>query len=324
MRYAAITGDSYTYNLGNSLLPADFYPHQAEKRLADLRIRNIGISGNTTAQMLGRMNGLVQYEIPAWAGIYGGTNDGGAANQSTVQASPSPTTTVFALGSGKAASMAKPGSWLTLNGQDRQVQSVSGDTVTLVTALSGAPTAGDAVVIATTKNLTAIGQFLRLRGCANVIIGLAHYCNYSGGDTVSTQAVGKAAERALQQAAATALNAPVVDFHAAMRARIVAGTDAQDYTATTVVDSVAANLFTVASTTGLAVGKMINADNQLGTIIDIAGKLVTTTGLRVPVDVGSTVSPSWHVADGNAHLSAYGGYVMGQILADRLIELGWE
>jgi hypothetical protein len=83
------------------------------------------------------------------------------------------------------------------------------------------------------------------------------------------------------------------------------------------------NIFTVASTTGLAIGQKINVDNQLATIKDISGKLIITTGMKIPAGVNSTVSTSFHVADGDPHLSAYGGYVMGNLLADDLIARGW-
>lgn len=146
MKYAATIGDSFTLNSGNGLVPDQFYTYQAQKRLADLRIRNFGISGNTTAQMVGRMTALIFYEIPDFVFIYGGANDSLSANQSTVQASPTPSSTVFAVASGKAATMVSPGSWITVNGQDRQVQSVSTDTITLTSPLSSAPASGDAVV----------------------------------------------------------------------------------------------------------------------------------------------------------------------------------
>ena len=324
MMYGASISDSFGLNSGNSLVPDQFYPHQAQKLLADLRIRNFGVSGNTTAQMVGRMTALTHYEVPEFVVIYGGANDGLAANQSTVQASPSPTSTVFAVGSGKAATMAAPGSWLTVNGQDRQVLSISGDTITLVSALSGAPSSGDAVAIATTKNLIQLGQFARNNGCANVMFGLQHFLNWSsGGDTLASPSSAMVARRALQQAAADALSAPVVDFYTGMRNRIVAATDAEGYVATTVATAALPNVFTVASATGLAVGKKISVDTQLATIIDVSGKLITTSGMKVIAGVSSTVSTNYHVADADPHLSAYGGYVMGGILADALIAEGW-
>lgn len=325
MRYAAIIGDSYTLNTGNGLTPDQYYPHQASKRLsADLRIRNLGVSGNTSAAGVGRMSALLQFGVPEWVGIYLGANDTNAGNQSTVQASPAPTSTTFSVGAGKAATMAKPGSWLTVNGEDRQVLSVATDAITLATALSGTPASGDAVAIATTKNLIQIGQFVRAMGCQKVWFGLAHFLNWStGGDTTGSPSSSGAAMRAKQQAAATALSAEVVDFYTPMSDRIVSGIDAAGYVATTVAAAVAANLFTVTSATGLAVGKRINVDNQLAEIVDLTGKLVMTRGLKVTPGVSSTVSTSRHVADADPHLAPYGGYVMGQILADRLIALGW-
>lgn len=321
MAFAAVIGDSYTFNTGNGLVGADFYSHQAQKRLADVKVRNFGVSGNTSAQAVARMGCMTQFEVPVWAGVYVGANDG--SNASTVAASPSPTTTVFALGAGKGGVTAAPGSWITVNGETRQVQSVSTDTVTLAVALSGAPTAGDAVTIGTQKNIEQIVSFLNASGCDQVWVGSWHYLNYSDTDTVSTPAPSLAAIRAAQAAAATAQDCPLLDFYAIMRARIVAGTDTQNYASTTVAASLGPNLFTVASASGLTVGKKVVADGLLGDIIGVAGNLITTSGLKIPPNVNSVVTTNWHIASTDPHLNPYGEWILGQAVADLVIEQGW-
>lgn len=322
MQYGAVIGDSYTFNLGNGLVGSDFYSHQAQKRIADTKVRNYGVSGDTSAQAVARMAAMTQYEVPNWAGIYLGANDG--TYTTTVQASPSPTTTVFALGAGMGATMAKAGAWLTINGVDRQIQSVSTDTVTLAVALPGAPTAGQAVTINTQKNIEQIGNFLIASGCANVWVGVWHYLNYGDTDTVSTPAASLAAVRAAQAAAATALGAPVVDFRAYMRARIVAGTDTQNYTSTTVASSIGPNLFTVADPSILSAGKKIVADGLLGEVLSVSGSLVTTKGLRIPPTASSVVTTNWHVASTDPHPNPYGHWIMGAAVAAVLIDEGWS
>jgi len=198
-------GDSHTYNATLGVNPHEFYT----KKLMDLLNAagcnitgyNRGSSGNTTGQMLARASTLPAADI---AVIYGGTNDTQYA--STVQASPTPTSTVFAVAAGKGAAY-QPGTYMTVGGVTALILSVATDTITLASALAGgAPTAGTAVAIDTQRNLTEVGNALRAAGCTRIVYGLMHYYNYSaGGDTHSVPLAANVTMRSLQTAAAAAV-----------------------------------------------------------------------------------------------------------------------
>jgi lysophospholipase L1-like esterase len=140
--------------------------------------------------------------------IYGGTND--RQYDTTVQASPTPTSTVFAVGAGKG-DFYLPGTHLLVGAESALISSVSTDTITLAAPLSGgAPAAGTAVVLDTQTNLTAVGNAIRAAGCTRIVYGLMHYYNYSsGGDTHSTPLASNVTMRALQSAAAAAVTGAV-------------------------------------------------------------------------------------------------------------------
>ena len=81
----SLTHTSQTFSAGNDggsiggMYPTDYYSYKLQQLLAgqnrDVLVRNFGIGGNTTAQMIARQAALVQYEVPDIAIIWGGTND---------------------------------------------------------------------------------------------------------------------------------------------------------------------------------------------------------------------------------------------------------
>lgn len=202
-------GDSHTYNATLSAFPDEFYTNKLEGLLnansCNVTGYNRGSSGNTTGQMLARVSLLPVADI---AVIYGGVND--LQYASTVQASPAPTSTVFAVASGKGANY-QPGTYLTVGGDSALIASVSTDTITLASALAGgAPVVGAAVAIDTQTNLTAIGNAIRTAGCTRIVYGLMHYLNYStSGDTHATPLAANVTLRGLQTAAAAAVTGAV-------------------------------------------------------------------------------------------------------------------
>jgi lysophospholipase L1-like esterase len=338
--FAATIGDSHVCNTGIGNTYDEFWPAVAQRTLnanaPNLRIRNYGISGNTSAQVIGRMQclfperqigGVYAFEVPRFVGIYIGANDPG--NASTVQAAPTPTTTVFALGSGKAATMAAYGSWVKVGTQASvQVVGISADTLTVYPALATTPVAGDAVVIDTQKNIEEIGNYCKSRGCSNLVVGLMHYQNYaSSGDTVATPLAANVTLRAAQQAAATTLGAQVADFYTAMKSRIQAGTDTQNYTQTLVVTGVSQHAFTVTGGTGVnyAAGKPIVVDGRMVVIDKVIGDLIRLKSpLRFTPATGVQVTANWHPADANAHLNPYGNSILGATFASTIDTAGWS
>lgn len=209
----ACLGDSHTHNNTLGVLANEFYTEQAAilLRAAGCNVKgaNFGSSGDTTGQMLVRVGKITSlHGVPTVAVIYGGANDSQYA--STVQASPTPTSTVFAVAAGKGANY-QPGTYLTVGGVSALIASVSTDTITLASALAGgAPAVGATVAIDTQTNLTAIGNAIRTAGCTRIVYGLMHYYNYSsGGDTHSTPLTANVTMRGLQSAAAAAVTGAV-------------------------------------------------------------------------------------------------------------------
>lgn len=227
-------GDSLTYN-GSYITLADYYPAVLQVSLrADGRLVtfvNYGVSGNTTGQILQRARALPRPPLDSLAVLYGGTNDYNSGVISTVQASPSPTTTAFGVETGKGTAY-KIGTSVLVNGVSRTVASVSGDTVTVTPALSGAPSAGDSVKIDTSQNLIDAGGVLYGKGYTKLVIGKHHFLNFSsGGDTLAAQQTIASQTRTAQETAFTSLSASYgavqADFYSFMRARIVAGLDVE-------------------------------------------------------------------------------------------------
>lgn len=222
-------GDSHTYNNSYGQTIRDFHPARLEAALRGAGLAfdsvNKGVSGNTTANIIARLRDALEAGGGRFAVVYAGTNDLNAA--STVQPSPAPTSTTFAVAAGKGGYHAAGGR-IKVNGVPAVVLSVAGDTITLAEPLTSAPAAGQPVTIDVMANIVAIGNALMGAGYSRIIVGGQHYLNFaSGGDTLAVPAPNLVALRAMQQAAAAQLGALYVDFHAYMRALIVDGTYTQ-------------------------------------------------------------------------------------------------
>jgi lysophospholipase L1-like esterase len=226
--YLLGVGDSHTYNVSYGQNKRNFYPALLDTLLRPgqlLAPLNYGSSGNSTANIIARLTTVVEAGAGEIAVIYAGTNDLNAAT--TVQAAPAPSSTVFTVGAGKGVYFGVGGQ-ITVNGEAAIVASVATDAITLTSALSFTPTAGQTVAISTQANIISIGSALLAAGYRRLIVCGQHYLNFaSGGDTVATPLASNATLRVEQSAAATALGALYVDFHAYMRALIVATTYAQ-------------------------------------------------------------------------------------------------
>lgn len=73
-------GDSITFSYGGGgLIATDHFPYKIQTSFIaaapKLRVRNFGVSGNTTAQMVTRKACIDQFEVPDVCIIYGGLND---------------------------------------------------------------------------------------------------------------------------------------------------------------------------------------------------------------------------------------------------------
>ena len=229
MNTIACLGDSTTYNGTLGVRADQFYPHLLSKLLpSGWQCRNFGKSGDSTPLVLARVPDLATWETPEIVVVYAGTNDTNSGHYSTVQASPAPTTTTLAVGTGVGATM-PVGSNILVNGKPTRVTAQSGDNLTFVaSAAIGTPTAGQTVTPDTKANLASTVGAIRALGCRNVLVVGHPYMNYSsGGDTTSAQQASAATLRALQQGAAVQVGAPYVDLYAFCRDRILAGTDTQ-------------------------------------------------------------------------------------------------
>ena len=229
MRYIHFLGDSLLCADALGMTFAEQTPYVVQQSLSILgcsvRARNLGRSGWSTGQLLNATLAGIPFETPTILVMDAGTNDANSTIQ--VLASPTPTATSFSVTSGQGVKI-PAGAKIIIDGQSRTVLTRSTDAIT-VTALSGAPTAGDNVTIDTTANLVASGQIYQAAGCSKILITGKHYINSATGsdDTISTQNTADGALRLLQQAAATALSCPYVDLYTVMRALIVAGTYTQ-------------------------------------------------------------------------------------------------
>jgi lysophospholipase L1-like esterase len=214
--YAA-EGDSHTMNVTYGLTPAQFYPARVAAAVPRLAARNAGGSGDSSARMLAQVGAFLSKGAPDAASIYAGSNDTGT----TVAAAPVPTATAFTVAS--AADLAA-GSSVIVNGQSRRIATLTGNALTLATALPSAPAAGTAVAIDTQRNIEDWIIAVRAAGTARVAVVGAHYLNWpASGDTPTNQQPLRAALRAVQQQAATAQAATYVDTYAAMRNLITGG-----------------------------------------------------------------------------------------------------
>ena len=215
-------GDSHTYNNSYGQVMSDFHPDRLDALLGTsvYQVQNLGISGNSTANMVARITAQ-DHSRPMSRGlavIYGGTND--VHDTFAVQASPSPTSTSFAVNTGKGFRFGA-GAYITVNGEQALIQSVSTDTITLAAPLSFTPTAGQVVLIDTTANLVKLAQTIN---CPRTLICGQHFLNFaSGGEGTSGSTGSLETLRTKQRAAATQANAVYVDFYDWMRDLIVAG-----------------------------------------------------------------------------------------------------
>ncbi len=222
-------GDSHTFNAAWLSLP-EYYPFLLNTDLQRLgcsvAIVNSGQSGDSTAQVLVRARLLPAVQSGSLGIIYAGTNDWNA--KSTVQASPSPTTTEFSVAAGKGGYY-KANTSILLNGVTRTVLSVATDAITLSEALDDPPVAGEVVMPDTATNLIATASEMAALGYTRQVVGRQHYLNLaSGGDTLSAQQSTASDIRAAQDAAIAGIAGCVTaDFYTHMRNLIVAGTYTQ-------------------------------------------------------------------------------------------------
>lgn len=217
-------GDSYTYGVNGGVTANQTYVKQLDTRLSRVVWSvNLGISGQTTSNMMARRREMLRTGIPNMAIIYGGQND---SVTTTVQASPTPTSTVFTVGNGVRYG---EGAWITVGGVQAQILSVATNAITLTAPLAGgAPSAGTVVASDTEKNLTELALYVKNAGCKRVMILGKHYSNLaSGADTVSVEQPANAAMRVKQRAAATAAGVVYVDLYAHGCSRINGGLNAQ-------------------------------------------------------------------------------------------------
>jgi lysophospholipase L1-like esterase len=227
----AATGDSLTHGVAGTVTQDEAYPALLNNRRAEIVVsNNVGVHGDTTAKMLVRKWDMFKLGRPNILTIYGGTND--LSTPTTVQASPTPTATVFAVEAGKGVAY-PAGTWLTVAGEQSQVLSVATDTITLTSALAaGAPAAGAAVEMDTRKNLAEIALFAKAQGCTRIAIVGLHYFNFTAAstgifDTVSAESARNGPLRVKQAAAAADAGVVYVDLYDWMRDLIVAGTYTQ-------------------------------------------------------------------------------------------------
>lgn len=235
-------GDSLTHNITTQVNLADFWPTRLGVGLTALGAAsngvNLGTSGNTTGQMIGRLYAVTDSNgdpdigarfgyVPDMAVIFGGVNDPGGT--ATVQASPTPTTTTFTLDSGKGDKF-KAGCWINVNDATgnagaaaRRVLSVVGDAITLESALGSAPATGATIRNDTYANINEMIDTLDAAGVEKIMVVSTQYRNWTtGGDSISTPEPVYAAVRAAQLAVATANSVPYVDLYTHMKAILVA------------------------------------------------------------------------------------------------------
>jgi hypothetical protein len=199
----------------------------------DAAVENAGHQGYTSTQVLAEWQRWFQYGVPAMAIVALGTNDDNNQGSSTVQASPTPTTTTFSVASGAAAAMACAGSYIDVGSNlNCKVLSVSGDAITLATALASPPSTGTTVAINSRGTIGAIVKYLQWLGCPNVLVTGRTLCNFSGGGTSDWTGSAVSLNSSSASRRLNALNAasdcgvPFADITTREAARIAAGVDA--------------------------------------------------------------------------------------------------
>lgn len=227
-RILAALGDSHTYNNSLGVNRSEFYPHRLGRRFG-MTPTNVGVSGDSSAQMMNRRRKPLSRGKPEIALINGGTNDLNAAP--VVAASPVPTDTVFSIDTGESRYVAD--GWILVGGVSCQIATIASKAITLTAARAGgAPAAGVAVPIDTQKNLERIVAHVKARGVplSNIYIVGQHYLNFSAsGDTVGTPQTLANTTRTAQAAAATAAGVTYINTYAYMSALIGAGYTQGDF-----------------------------------------------------------------------------------------------
>jgi hypothetical protein len=208
-------------------------------------VRNLGHSGYTTPQMLSLVPLAFrrgQNPVTPKLALFGhATNDWNAGGSSTVQSTGTNNgvTDTFTVGAGKGASIAYPGSYLTIGGTAGfLVTAVATDTITAKPPNGTNPAnlaAATTVAIDTQNTLIAIGQALIFGGVTGLaVVGQKADNMATGGDwngSGFTKASWKVSATTYQTNAATALGTalgatvPFIDTYAFMTSR-VSGTDA--------------------------------------------------------------------------------------------------
>jgi len=224
----AAIGDSVTHGIVTGVVDdqALAYPNLLKVSVSRIGAAiNAGDQGATTSEMYGHRADIAADGTPDLAIIYGGSNDVGRAT--TVEASPSPTDTVFTVASNIAYYAA--GAKIAVGGEAATILSITGSEITLTAPLAGgAPAAATAVTIDTQGNLELLATYAQSIGCERVMIAGMHYFNWtSSGDTTSLERASNATLRGFQEAAATATGAVYVDLYEFMRQLIVDGTYTQ-------------------------------------------------------------------------------------------------
>lgn len=214
--YYGAEGDSHTFNVSFGMPEAEFYPYligQAE----GIPAGNYGASGESSAKMLAEIDDFFIDDVPSIATIYAGSND----TITSVLVTPSPTATNFTVVS--ASKLAVDG-WVLVNGESRKVSALSGNDVTLDTALSVAPISGDDVSVDTETNLRHWIQGAKAKGVSRVVVVGSHYLNFvSAGDTTVVEQSLRAGIRVAQRAAAAGEGVQYIDTYAYMRDLILDG-----------------------------------------------------------------------------------------------------
>lgn len=227
--------------------------------------RAFGVGGDTTTQMLARVDTMQFYDTPTIGGIYGGVNDPGASiSQATTQANIQAMIKSLkygAIGDGLGGGVTVAGQAnLPATGEMGQRYVVLSDTSTTGGAAAWL-TSHAATITGTQAGQTVWEHRYPLAGeagwgrvalattaptkCQRIFVVSTNYLNYTtGGDTLVTPAATNATVRAAQQAAVTAENVAVggvasvvyVDLYNFQKSRIQAGTD-PDFSATAYVQA---------------------------------------------------------------------------------------
>lgn len=246
---AVAFGDSITLNYSLGCLPSDFWPTCTEVELnnnygCDVKFRNFGNSGDTSAQILARITGAFRYETPDLACIMAGVNDpGGTGVQTNIECM------IHALQNrvtGVVAGQANLPAFdlIAQVGYVGQRFLVISDTSTTGGVATAVPNAGQPPTVTGTLTGPRIwicrnpqaGEagwsrvaFDTSLGVQNIMVLSAQWLHYANGagDMLALDYAPYVPIRAAQLAAATAANVPFFDTHAYERAIIAAGADTE-------------------------------------------------------------------------------------------------